>query len=168
MKIRPLFLLPLIAWAALCALLLVWLTTHDGEQKRKLVDKPLPSFTVGERTSESLQLPAVINFFASWCVPCRAEHPLLMKLNQTPLRRFRLYGIAWKDVPEKTEGFLNALGSPYDTMLDDGDGQAGQALGITGVPETLVVDERGMVRAHIAGPLTPEDVETIRSLLGTP
>ncbi|MBN8530350.1 MAG: redoxin family protein [Alphaproteobacteria bacterium] len=167
MTLRPLFLIPLLLWLGICALMLVWILTQRGDS-HVLLDKKLPSFMVGETFSDKLERPAIINFFASWCVPCRAEHRLLTELSNTELRRFRMYGIAWKDVPEKTESFLNMLGNPYDAVFPDGNGQAGQALHITGVPETLVIDREGIVRAHVAGPLAPDDLKTIRRILEAP
>lgn len=102
--------------------------------------------------------PMLINVFASWCAPCRVEHPKLMALKE---RGVAVVGVAWKDDPLATRAFLDELGDPYSIVLVDRDGRAGLDLGITGAPETFAVDAMGNVVAKFSGPLL-EDAEIER------
>ena len=102
--------------------------------------------------------PMLINVFASWCAPCRVEHPKLMALKA---RGVAVVGVAWKDEPAATRAFLDELGNPYSMVLVDQDGRAGLDLGITGAPETFAVDAMGNVVAKFSGPLL-EDAEIER------
>ena len=94
--------------------------------------------------------PMLINVFASWCAPCRIEHPQLMALKA---RGVAVVGVAWKDDPADTRAFLDELGDPYSMVLVDRDGRAGLDLGITGAPETFAVDAMGRVTAKASAPL---------------
>ena len=94
--------------------------------------------------------PMLINVFASWCAPCRIEHPQLMALKE---RGVAVVGVAWKDDPADTRAFLDELGDPYSIVLVDRDGRAGLDLGITGAPETFAVDAMGRVTAKASAPL---------------
>lgn len=94
--------------------------------------------------------PAMINVFASWCAPCALEHPELMRLKAQGVR---IVGIAYKDEPANTRGFINRLGDPYATILVDRPGDAGVELGVSGVPETFLVGADGMIFAKHSGPM---------------
>ena len=96
----------------------------------------------------------VVNVFASWCVPCRAEAPLLSSLAR--LNGVSLYGLVYKDTPEKARAFLSDVGNPFARVGLDQSGEAGIEWGIYGVPETFVIDADGIVRLRYAGPLTPD------------
>jgi len=127
-----------------------------------LVTQPAPAFNLASLDGESLSREALagqvtlINFFASWCVPCRAEHPLLMRLAEQ--EHVPIYGIAYKDKKADTERFITGLGSPYRRIgLDEG-GRVGVEFGITGVPETFVIDKAGRIRRHYGAPLTADQV----------
>ncbi|MBS0385363.1 MAG: DsbE family thiol:disulfide interchange protein [Proteobacteria bacterium] len=98
----------------------------------------------------------LINMFASWCVPCRAEHPQLMALHSQGVQ---IIGVAYKDQPSETTAFLNELGNPFEAVGLDPDGRFGLQLGIAGVPETFVVSADGRIRAAHRGPLTPDIVQ---------
>jgi cytochrome c biogenesis protein CcmG/thiol:disulfide interchange protein DsbE len=100
--------------------------------------------------------PYVINVFASWCTPCRAEHPQLMALQAGGVD---IVGVAYKDRPEATLRFLTELGDPFADVGLDPDGRFGLELGITGAPETFVIGADGSIVAVHRGPLTPEVVE---------
>lgn len=102
--------------------------------------------------------PYVINVFASWCPPCRAEHPQLMALQAGGVD---IVGIAYKDRPENTQRFLTELGDPFAEVGMDADGRVGLDLGIIGPPETFVIAADGAIVAVHRGPLTPEAVEEI-------
>lgn len=99
----------------------------------------------------------VINMFASWCTPCRAEHPQLMALRE---RGVEIVGVAYKDRPEASARFLQELGDPFRVVALDPDGRFGLELGIAGVPETFVIGPDGSIRAAYRGPLTEDVVES--------
>ena len=110
--------------------------------------------------------PMLVNVFASWCAPCRAEHPNLMALKA---RGVAVVGVAWKDDPVATRAFLDELGDPYAMVLVDRDGRAGLDLGITGAPETFAVDAMGQVVAKSSGPLIdPAEVERLVAAIQAP
>lgn len=107
--------------------------------------------------------PMVLNLFASWCAPCRLEHPQLLALEA---RGIKVVGVAYKDDPVKTRAFLDELGDPFDLVMVDREGRAGLDLGVSGVPETFVVDAYGVIKAKISGPILNEDqVQTILTAL---
>ena len=96
----------------------------------------------------------VVNVWASWCAPCRQEHPLLMDLAKNPA--VRVVGINYKDNPENARRFLGALGNPFAAVGGDPSGRAAIDWGVYGVPETFVVGPDGAIRHKHIGPLTPE------------
>jgi len=129
-----------------------------------LIDKPAPDFALAgldgkdELTRASLAGQVVlVNFFASWCVPCRAEEPLLMRLSQE--EHVPVYGIAYKDKPEAAQQFLDQLGDPYRRVGLDESGRTGIDFGVYGVPETYLIDRQGHIRYRVVGPLTAATVE---------
>ncbi len=108
--------------------------------------------------------PVLINFFASWCTPCMAEHPLLKQLSGRD--DVLLYGIGWSDTPEKLKAFLEKHGNPYDHVALDAEGHTAIAYGITGVPESFLLDPAHRIAYHLRGPLTQEIVtETLLPML---
>jgi len=128
-----------------------------------LIDKPAPSFAlVGLNGSDGLRLDALkgqvtlVNFFASWCEPCRDEHAVLMRLVKDG--DAALYGIAYKDKPADTQKFLQQLGDPYRGVGLDESGRTAIDFGVYGVPETYVIDKEGRIRLRHVGPLTEADV----------
>lgn len=160
---RLVFLLPILIVAILVAAFWIGL---DPERDKSvlpsaLVGKPapavdLPALQEGapRLTLESFKGQLVaINFFASWCLPCRAEHPLLKQIGAE--FSVPVIGIAWKDKPDASRAFLAELGDPYTATGTDEKGRTGIDFGITGVPETFLVDGNGIVRYRFAGPLSP-------------
>jgi cytochrome c biogenesis protein CcmG/thiol:disulfide interchange protein DsbE len=115
--------------------------------------KPLPGFGPADLASDRVTL---VNVFASWCAPCHQEHPLLMELAKDS--RLRLIGINQKDRPENARRFLARLGNPYIAVGADGDGRASIEWGVYGVPETFLLDSRGVIRFKHVGPLTAESI----------
>lgn len=101
--------------------------------------------------------PVLVNFFASWCTPCVAEHPVLHRLAER--KDVMLYGIGWNDTREKLSVFLDTHGTPYTHTLIDTDGKTAVAYGITGVPESFLIDAQGAIAYHLAGPLTDDIVQ---------
>jgi len=99
----------------------------------------------------------VVNFWASWCTPCRAEHEHLMALRE--LRPgAALYGINYKDNPDKAESFIRELGNPFDAVGEDAAGRVGVEWGVTGVPETFVVDGDGIIIHKLTGPINGDNL----------
>jgi cytochrome c biogenesis protein CcmG/thiol:disulfide interchange protein DsbE len=108
--------------------------------------------------------PLVVNVFASWCVPCRAEHTVLTRMARD--EDMQLLGINYKDKPEDAARWLEELGNPYERIGADLTGRVGIEWGISGVPETFVIDGRGIVVYRFVGPIiSAEDVEQLRGAL---
>ena len=161
---RFLALLPL-AIAAIVGLFALWGLTSDRDPSAipsVLISKPLPAFDlppidgidspgVSHLDLQNAGEIVVVNVFASWCLPCRAEHPVLTQMAKD--HGFQLVGINYKDTPEKAAKWLEELGNPYIAIGSDLDGRAGLFLGITGVPETFIVGPDGIVRFKEAGPV---------------
>ncbi len=162
---RLLYLLPLLLFMVLAGYFLVSLRPgHDiHELPSAMIAKPAPAFDLASLNgNKQLALdalkghPVVINFFASWCVPCRIEQPLLMHLAAQD--HLPLYGIAYKDKPDDTQRLLATFGDPYRQVGVDRNGRVGLDFGVYGVPETYVIDSAGVIRRRFVGPLTTESV----------
>ncbi len=171
---RLLVLLPLVVFGALAALFLTRLI--DGDPSRvpsALIGRAVPAFDLpplGGLTRDGAPVPGlasadlaagkvtVVNVWASWCVPCRQEHPLLVELARDP--RVTVVGINYKDAPENARRFLGALGNPFARVGADENGRTGIDWGVYGVPETFVVAGDGTIRHKHIGPLTPEALAT--------
>ena len=161
---KLLFLLPVVLFAGLLAAFAIGLRHDPHFLPSALIDRPAPDFALPglyERaeglTRKDLEgRVTLVNFFASWCAPCREEHPQLMKLAHSS--GINLDGIAYKDKPEESRSFLDRLGNPYGRVGVDRAGTTGIDFGVYGVPETYVIDGTGHVRYRHVGPLTPEDV----------
>jgi cytochrome c biogenesis protein CcmG/thiol:disulfide interchange protein DsbE len=129
-----------------------------------LVGNQLPVFSLAGQTPEqgfssadviAAGRPVLLNFFASWCMPCAQEAPVLRTLKQQGVP---VWGIAYKDAPAATSEFLQNSGNPYGRVARDEQGAAGNAFGLNGVPETFMVDASGIVRWHWAGGLSEQVV----------
>jgi len=148
----------------------VGLTRDPGTLPSALLNKPAPEFALpplnpdkpGLATADLKGAPVLVNVWASWCVPCRAEHPILIRL----AREVPVLGFNYKDKTEDARRFLAELGDPYAKIGTDPTGRAAIDWGVYGVPETFVVDAEGRIRHRHVGPLTDRVVaETIRPLL---
>ena len=158
--------LPLAAFLALALLFFLRLGAGDPSVvPSALLDKPVPDFELPalDGTSEGLSDEAlkegvhVVNVWASWCAPCRAEHPILMRLAEDG--RFSMAGINYKDVPENARRFLGALGDPFDRIGADRSGHSAIDWGVYGVPETFIVKD-GVIVHKFIGPLSEEALAT--------
>ena len=177
-KKRPLLVfLPLLLFVALAALFLFRLFAGDASRlPSALVGKAVPAFALpgvegldGRRRPLRQAICAramsrCVNIFASWCVPCREEHPTLMKIAaDEPLKALgvSLVGIAQKDTPANIRALLGEKGNPYATIGADANGRVGIDLGVYGVPETFVITGDGKVAYRFVGPLSDESFETM-------
>ena len=101
----------------------------------------------------------LINIWASWCLPCKKEHPILMKLSEE--ENLNLIGVNFKDKKNNAESFLKNLGNPYNIILSDADGTNSISFGVFGVPETILIDEKQIVIKKFVGPLDANDYKNI-------
>jgi cytochrome c biogenesis protein CcmG/thiol:disulfide interchange protein DsbE len=157
-------LLPVAVFLALAALFYRGLSGDPAEVPSVLINKPVPDFTLAPVAA--LNLPGLaspdlrkgaitlVNVWASWCVPCRTEHPLLMELAKR--EDIRVVGINYKDDPENARRFLTTLGIPFAAVGSDPNGRASVDWGVYGVPESFLVDGEGVIRLKWIGPLTAE------------
>lgn len=159
---RLLFLIPLAAFLAL-AVVFDWGLGGDPRLlPSPLIGKPVPRFvlppvkgrTPGLTSTDLVGQVSIVNVFASWCVECRLEHPLLMHLKEAG--GFPIYGIDYKDRPRDAEQWLATMGDPYTRTGADLDGRVGLNWGVYGVPETFVISPDGRIAYKHVGPLTPE------------
>ena len=145
-------------------------TPADTVVASKLVGKPLPQVTLGPLAIEGqpvplrslIRQPTVVNFFASWCVPCVAEAPLLSEMKR---RGAPIVGIAVRDRPDDVAAFLGRYGNPFTAIGTDPQSDVQIALGSSGVPETFVVDGQGVIRYQHIGPIEPDDVPMLMNKL---
>jgi cytochrome c biogenesis protein CcmG/thiol:disulfide interchange protein DsbE len=163
---RLLYLLPMLLFVGIAGYFLMALQSgrNPGEVPSVLVDHPAPAFTLAALRTDVPGLSrqdlggqvALVNFFASWCVPCRAEHAMLMKLTREA--QVPIFGVAYKDKPEAARAFLDDLGNPYARIGMDENGRTAIDFGVTGVPETFVIDRDGRIRYRQWGPITEDAV----------
>lgn len=150
-----------------------WRLSHppDTSVRSKMVGKGVPAFALPPALSAKPGLasanlaagkPRLVNIFASWCVPCIAEAPLLVALRGEGVI---IDGIAIRDRPEDIAAFLTRHGDPFTRLGADRDSRVQMAFGSSGVPESFVVDGRGVIRLHHYGPIAAADLPVIRKAL---
>lgn len=161
--------IPVVVFAGLALLFWKGLSGNPSELPSALIGKPVSAFSLP--AIEGLAIPGfdsaglkqgrvtLVNIWASWCGPCRIEHPLLMELSKRG--DIRLYGLNYKDDPANAQHFLETLGQPYAAAGADIDGRAGVDWGVYGVPETFVIDGQGFIRFKFVGPLSPEAISAV-------
>jgi cytochrome c biogenesis protein CcmG, thiol:disulfide interchange protein DsbE len=166
--------LPLVAFAALAAIF--WFRLGSGDPSRipsALIGHPAPPTALPALeglVNNGAQVPgldpsvfkgkvSVVNVWASWCVPCHDEAPLLIELGKD--KRLQLIGINYKDAPDKARGFLGRYGNPYGIVGVDGNGRAAIEWGVYGVPETFIVGRDGTIVYKMVGPVTPANIDTV-------
>src|SRR5260370_18838018 len=169
-----LMVLPVIVFLALAALF--WLRLGDGDPSRipsAMIGHPAPQTSLPPLQgllSNGAQLPgldpanfkgkvSVVNVWASWCVPCRDEAPLLTELAKD--NRLQLIGINYKDAPDNARRFLSRYGNPFASIGVDGNGRAATEWGVYGVPEMFIVGREGRIVYKLVGPVTPGNIETV-------
>ena len=156
----------LAGFIALVVLLGIGLTLNPREVPSPLIGKPAPAFRLPQLHEPGATFaPAdmkgkvwMLNVWASWCVSCRQEHPLLMDLAKRGV--IPIYGLDYKDQPEEAKRWLVQYGNPYKLSAVDAKGQVGIDYGVYGVPETYVIDKRGVIRYKQIGPVTPEVLQS--------
>ncbi len=169
---RLLFLVPAAVFAGLIVAFAIGLGHDPRLLPSPLLGKPAPRFelppvrgqTLGLSTADLEGHVSLVNVFASWCVACREEHPLLMAMKAQGT--VPIYGIDYKDKPDDAARWLETMGNPYARTGADGDGRVAIDWGVYGVPETYVIDRRGRIAFKQIGPITPEVLtQTIEPLI---
>jgi len=156
------FLLPLGIFIVLVLFLAVGLRLDPRQVPSPLINKPAPPFTLPQlddpqrQFSEKDMLGKVwmLNVWASWCVSCREEHPVLVEFSKKNI--VPIYGLNYKDERKDALAWLGKLGNPYTLSIMDADGRIGIDYGVYGVPETYVIDKQGVIRYKQIGPVTPD------------
>lgn len=158
--------LPLVIFVGLVAVFALNINRDPSLVRSVLIDKPAPQFALkavegtdreGFDTASLQGEVTVVNVFASWCIPCRDEHPLLAALKAES--GVRLFGINQRDQADNAAKFLNELGNPYDRIGADTDNRVSIDWGVYGVPETFVVNAKGVITYKHVGPMTAESLE---------
>ena len=159
------FAVPLVLFAGLVAFFAVGLTRDPREVPSPLIDKPAPAFTLTQLHDEKAPFTPddmkgkvwLLNVWASWCVSCRVEHPLLVEMSRSKVAP--IVGLNYKDKRDDGVQWLNKFGNPYVLSAFDSEGRVGIDYGVYGVPETFVIDKQGVIRYKQIGPVTPEALE---------
>jgi cytochrome c biogenesis protein CcmG/thiol:disulfide interchange protein DsbE len=170
---RLLFVLPLAAFATLAAWFAVGLTRDPALVPSALIDRPMPDFALPALAGAGVPAlddetikgeVALVNFFASWCAPCRIEHPILMRLAAE--KRVAIHGINYKNDADEAVAWLKSLGNPFRAIGYDREGRVAIDWGVYGVPETFVIDRQGRIRHRHVGPITARMLnETLAPML---
>ncbi len=169
-------LIPLVLFAALAFVFLGQLKSGNDPSKlpSPLLGKAAPEFSMpaleglvrdgkqvpGLKTADFKDKVTVVNVWASWCVPCRAEHPIIVELGKD--KRLQLVGINYKDKPKNALRFLGQLGNPFDAVGVDQKGRAAIDWGVYGIPETFVIGRDSTIRYKHVGPLNPNSLKKLR------
>ena len=160
------YLIPVLLFLVVAGFLGVGLLLNPRIIPSALIDKPVPRFALpgleGHQGLASDDLTGgvqLVNVFASWCVPCRAEHPILMELKRQGVAPIQ--GINYKDAPANARDYLAETGDPYERIGADRDGRAGIEWGVYGVPETFVIDAKGRIAYKQVGPIMPQDKDRL-------
>jgi len=159
------YLIPLFAFIVLAAFLLVGLTLNPRQVPSPLIDKPAPMFQLNHlhepdslmSSNDNLGKVWLLNVWASWCVACRDEHPLLVQLANSGI--VPIYGLNYKDERTTALQWLKRYGDPYTISIVDPDGKVGIDYGVYGVPETYVIDKKGIIRHKQIGPVTVDSLQ---------
>jgi len=171
------FLIPLGIFIVIVVFLGIGLTLDPRRIPSPLIDKPAPAFALAQLSDPGKTLSQkdllgqvwVLNVWASWCVACREEHPVLVEFARSKV--VPIYGLNYKDKREDALAWLRQFGNPYVMSIVDDAGRTGIDYGVYGVPETFVIDKQGVIRYKNIGPVTPEILEAkilplIRKLQG--
>ena len=166
------FMIPLVAFLVMAIFLYVGLSLNPRQVPSPLIDKPAPDFIMQQLHNSELEFASqdnlgkvwLLNVWASWCAPCRDEHPLLVQVANAGI--VPVYGINYKDDRDTAIQWLRQLGDPYTVSVVDPEGRVGIDYGVYGVPETYVIDKQGIIRHKQIGPVTVQSMqETILPLV---
>lgn len=160
------FLLPMGIFVVLVGFLAVGLRLDPKEVPSPLIGKPAPAFALARLDQPEQKIARdqllgqvwMLNVWASWCVACRQEHPLLVEFAKAKM--LPIYGLNYKDQRAAGLKWLADFGNPYTASLSDTDGRVGIDFGVYGVPETFIIDRQGVVRFKHIGPVTPEVIRS--------
>jgi len=169
---KPITIIPVAIFAAVAIVFGVYLCQVGPGGKdisqlpSAMIDKPVPQFelppiegrTDGLKTDDLKGKVSLVNVWASWCPPCRVEHPILMTLARDGVT---IYGINFRDKPEDARRFLDQLGNPYARIGADAKGRVAIDWGVYGYPETFIIDAQGRIRYRHVGPINPGQVDSI-------
>ena len=157
-------LIPMLIFAVMVAFLAIGLTLNPKDVPSPLINKAAPNFQLPElytqepvKSADLKGTPYILNVFASWCVACEHEHGLLVKFAEQ--YDVQLLGLNYKDENDAAQAWLKQRGNPYSLILEDNTGKTGIDFGVYGVPETFVVDAKGIIRHKFTGPLTEESIQ---------
>ena len=156
---------PFLAFVVLAIFLYVGLGLNPHEIPSPLINKPAPAFTLPQLYDPAKQFSSqdmkgkvwLLNVWASWCVSCREEHPVLMALSQQNI--VPISGLDYKDKNPDGEAWLREGGDPYTLIATDANGRVGIDYGVYGVPETYVIDKQGVIRYKQIGPVTHQSLQ---------
>lgn len=162
---KPATLIPLGIFLVMVVFLGIGLTMDPKLVPSPLIGKSVPEFslppvkgrTLGLKTEDLKGQVSMVNVFASWCVACRQEHPLLLALSRQGV--VPIHGLNYKDQPDDAAAWLDELGDPYTRTGADRDGMVGIDWGVYGVPETFIIDKQGTIAYKHIGPIQPKDWE---------
>ena len=160
------FLVPLAIFVVLVGFLVVGLGLKPREVPSPLIGKPAPEFQLQQLHESGKTLTSrdnlgkvwLLNVWASWCVSCREEHPLLVELAKSGI--VPVYGLNYKDQRDDALRWLKQFGDPYTISIVDPEGRTGIDYGVYGVPETYVIDKNGVIRYKQIGPVTVDALQT--------
>ena len=147
------------------------LTRETNYDTSNLINKKITEFKVihadetGFYTRDDLKKNdfTLINFWASWCAPCKVEHPILMRLSKS--KKLKILGVNFKDKNKQAKKFLSDLGNPYDFLAKDINGKQSVSLGIYGIPESILINNELLVMQKFVGPLSLDDYNKIEELI---
>ena len=154
--------LPLVLFMLLAGWFALGLRQDPSRIPSVLIDQPMPEFSLPAidghdnpfASTDIAGRVALVNVFASWCIPCAIEHPQLMQVARD--EDIVIAGVNWKEQPGDGAAWLRRLGDPYDFIGDDADGRVAIDFGVTGAPETFVIDHQGRIRYKQVGPITEQ------------
>ena len=160
------FIVPLVLFVVLVAFLAVGLTRDPREVPSPYIGKAAPGFRLTQLADEKLAFSPedmkgkvwLLNVWASWCVSCRVEHPLLVEIAKRGV--VPIVGLNYKDHRNDAKKWLAQFGDPYTLSISDLEGNVGIDYGVYGAPETFVIDKQGVIRYKQIGPVTPEALDT--------
>lgn len=161
------FLVPLALFLLLAGFLAFGLNLNPREVPSPLIDKPAPAFSLPQLQVPDTQLSLddmkgqvwLLNVWASWCVACRQEHPVLVDFASSHV--VPIIGLNYKDQSPDALRWLDEFGNPYATSIVDADGRVGIDFGVYGVPETFLIDKQGVIRFKQIGPVTPDALQNV-------